>query len=165
MKNVIIFLVLIVSNVAIGQTEEFKQMLADEYKNTVPVIHPLDLYSRILEGEELHLLDTRKTAEYEVSSLKGAIRVGFIGFSSKKIKHIKKKETIIVYCTVGVRSETVGEELIKNGYSDVFNLYGGIVNWVNQGYPVYSLSGKPTTKVHVYSKPWGKWLTKGTPVY
>lgn len=148
-----------------GQSPEFKQMLNDEYKHTVPVISPVDLYEKLLNGETLYLLDTRKSSEYEVSALEKAIHVGFMNFSVKKIKHIDKDEKIIVYCTVGVRSETVGAELIKKGFKDVNNLYGGIINWANHGYPVYSPIGNITKKVHVYSKDWGKWLTKGTAVY
>jgi hypothetical protein len=65
---------------------------------------------------------------------------------------------------VGARSEKITEELLKKGYSDVSNLYGGIFEWVNEGKPVYT-NNRKTTKVHAYSMAWGIWLKQGEKVY
>ena len=62
-----------------------------------------------------------------------------------------------MYCSVGYRSERIGEKLIKEGYSNVFNLYGGIFDWVNNDNPVYDFNEK-VYKVHAYNKDWGKWV-------
>jgi hypothetical protein len=70
-----------------------------------------------------------------------------------------------VYCSVGYRSERIGEKLLKLGYTDVVNLYGGIFEWKNQGLDVYNSSNYPTDSVHTYNKSWGKWLVKGIKVY
>ena len=59
----------------------------------------------------------------------------------------------------------ITKKLKKAGYTKVFNLYGGIVEWVNQGLPVYDPQGNSTNKVHTYTKFWGKWLDKGVRVY
>ncbi len=77
---------------------------------------------------------------------------------------IPKNATIVVYCTVGVRSEQVGIRLKKMGYTNVNNLLGSIVEWVNQGNVVVDANNKETKKVHVYSKDYGKWLNKGEKV-
>ncbi len=69
----------------------------------------------------------------------------------------------MVYCTLGVRSEVVANELIERGYRDVKNLYGGISEWKNKDYVVVDSTQTPTENIHVYSKKWGKWLTKGNP--
>jgi rhodanese-related sulfurtransferase len=42
---------------------------------------------------------------------------------------------------VGYRSEKVTEKLQKAGFTQVSNLYGGIFEWVNQGYPIVNQSG------------------------
>ena len=52
----------------------------------------------------------------------------------------------------------------KAGFKKVYNLYGGIFHWVNEGRTVFA-NGKPTLRVHAYSKPWSVWLTKGEKVY
>jgi predicted sulfurtransferase len=69
-----------------------------------------------------------------------------------------------VYCSLGVRSEDIAETLQKAGYTNIKNLYGGIFNWKNNNLPVVNRQQKPTDSVHVYSKQWGKWLTKGIKV-
>jgi len=46
----------------------------------------------------------------------------------------------------------------------VHNLYGGILEWVNQGLPVYDQEGKSTKRVHTFTRFWGKWLDKGVRV-
>ena len=51
------------------------------------------------------------------------------------------------------------------GFTNVFNLVGGIFEWKNQGHAVYSTQNKITEKVHAYNKTWGVWLTKGEKVY
>jgi rhodanese-related sulfurtransferase len=109
-------------------------------------------------------IDSREKEEYEVSHIKNAVWVGYDDFDIKRMSAISKEKKIVVYCAVGARSEKIAEELLKNGYSDVSNLYGGIFEWVNKGKPVYNNSGK-TTKVHAYSKAWGIWLKKGGKVY
>lgn len=71
---------------------------------------------------------------------------------------------VIVYCSVGYRSERIGEKLQDAGFINVQNLYGGIFKWVNEGMPVYNSIG-PTKQVHGYSRSWGVWLQKGEKVY
>ena len=132
-------------------------------KGTVPYISTDELS----HSDNVVLLDTRSRQEYEVSHLKNAIWVGYDHFSidslSRKLPY--KDTPVVVYCSVGVRSEDVGEKLIAKGYRDVKNLYGGIFEWKNEGHPVYDKGGNETEKVHAYSRQWGKLLTNGEKVY
>ncbi len=113
------------------------------------------------------LLDTRAKEEYDVSRLKDAIWVGYDTFQADSVTTlIPDKETpILVYCSIGVRSEDIGERLLKLGYIDVKNLYGGIFEWKNQGKTVVDEQGNATKKVHAFDKEWGKLLKKGKKVY
>lgn len=108
-------------------------------------------------------LDARELKEYQVSHIKNAIFVGFEKFDTNKVlDKINNKNTIIVvYCSVGVRSEKIGEKLKKQGFTNVYNLFGGIFEWKNKGFKVVDLNENETEKVHVYSKEWQKYLTKG----
>lgn len=144
-------------------TTAYDQMLNEHYERTVRFIQPQELYEKMLAGETIHLLDARESREYEVSALKGAHHVGFLFFSKRKVE-AKKSDLVVVYCTIGARSESIGERLQKKGYKNVYNLYGGIIHWKNQGYPVYH-NQEETDEVHVYSKKWGKWLVKGKAKY
>lgn len=86
-------------------------------------------------------------------------------FSLDKVKNIKKNQLLIVYCSIGKRSEEVTLILKKAGYTNVKNLYGGIFEWVNQGYPVYNNKNIVTHSVHAFGHFWGKYLNKGVKVY
>lgn len=111
------------------------------------------------------LLDAREPNEYAVSHLSGAIPVGYDHFSMDNLPDsIKKDQAILVYCSVGYRSEKITEKLLKAGFTNVFNLYGGIFEWVNQDHPVVNQSGA-TPEVHAYDRSWGVWLKKGRKVY
>lgn len=110
-------------------------------------------------------LDAREKKEYNVSHLKNAIWVGYDDFDMKRVKDIYKEKKIIVYCSVGYRSEKITEKLTKAGYTNVTNVVGGIFEWKNLGYPIVDNTGKETEKIHAYSKTWGIWLNKGEKVY
>ena len=81
------------------------------------------------------------------------------------MENIDKETIIIVYCSVGYRSEKVGEKLKKAKFNKVMNLQGGIFDWKNKGFPVYDNEEAATEKIHVYSESWGRWLVKGEKVY
>jgi rhodanese-related sulfurtransferase len=113
------------------------------------------------------ILDAREREEYEVSHIKNAIYVGYDNFDLKKVtsKIKDKNQPIVVYCSLGVRSEDIAENLKKAGYVEVSNLYGGIFEWKNKGYTVYDASESETEKVHAFSERWSKFLKQGIKVY
>lgn len=115
--------------------------------------------------KDIVLLDAREEAEYKVSHLPSAIHVGYDNFNMDSVKDFDKNENIVIYCSVGYRSEKIAEKLKSAGFTNVSNLYGGIFEWVNQGYRIVESNEKETNNVHAYNKTWGIWLNKGNKVY
>jgi len=76
-----------------------------------------------------------------------------------------KSHPIIVYCSIGIRSEDIGEKLKKMGFINILNLYGGIFDWKNKGKQVYNDKEIATDSVHAFSKHWGRLLHEGIKVY
>ena len=113
------------------------------------------------------LLDTRELKEYNVSHLKNSIYVGYEHFKINELaSKIKDKKTpIVVYCSLGIRSESIAQKLKNAGYMNVYNLYGGIFEWKNHNFTVYNSNEIATEKVHVYSKYWSQYLIKGEKIY
>jgi len=111
------------------------------------------------------ILDTRETEEFEVSRIKNARRVGYNEFDISKLEDISKRTPIVLYCSLGVRSELIGEQLKEEGYKNVKNLFGGIFEWVYQGYPIVNDFGEKTDEVHAYDENWSRWLLKGEKIY
>lgn len=79
------------------------------------------------------------------------------------MEELDRDQAVLVYCTVGARSQEIGKKLQAAGFSRVYNLYGGIVHWANYGKSLEA-AGKPTTRVHTYSQSWGIWLDRGKKV-
>lgn len=133
---------------------------------SIPYISVTEARMHQINSDAL-ILDARESGEYEVSHIPDARFVGYSDFNIEAIpNHILDKDRlIIVYCSLGVRSENIGEELQEAGYSNVKNLYGGIIEWKNKGFPLLNSYGSETENVHTYSRYWGKWLTNGNPVY
>jgi rhodanese-related sulfurtransferase len=162
-KSTIYIFVFIIGFVGFSQ-DSISEVLKKYNTESVP-------YISVFELNEIYdntiILDAREISEYNVSHLQNAIYVGYDDFKISQIKNqIKNTETtIIVYCSIGVRSEDIGIKLQEAGYTNVHNLYGGIFEWKNNNFKVYSNDNKPTEKVHAYSKSWSKWLLKGIKVY
>jgi rhodanese-related sulfurtransferase len=144
---------------------QYKKLLENMYRKTVPLIPVAEAAKWQATAPELVFLDTREKEEYVVSHIKNALWVGYKDFDLKRLGNISRQTPIVVYCSVGYRSEKVGEKLIKAGYTNIHNLYGSLFEWFNQGHPVYNNHGDRTAAVHTYSRRWGKWLQQGKKVY
>lgn len=156
------FVLLLTSCLSACGQKTFDEKINSLVKGTVPIIHAEELkqqYSNVI------LLDTRAPKEYEVSHLQGARMIDYDRFKTKEVKDIPKDAEIVVYCSVGYRSERIGEKLQKAGYTNVRNLYGGIFDWKNKEFEIVDMSQQPTDSVHTYNKNWSQWLYKGVKVY
>ena len=131
--------------------------------NSVPYI----TVNELKEKQNVIILDTREIEEFNVSHLENAHFVGFNEFNPGKIMSNLSNfnATIVVYCSLGVRSEKIGEKLLEMGYKNVFNLYGGIFEWKNKNFPVFDSNNIVTENVHAFSKEWSQYLTKGNKIF
>jgi len=139
-------------------------LLQKENQESVPYITVAEL----AEKKNIILLDSREKVEYETSHIENAVCVGYDKFKLKKIKKLLPKDKnapIVVYCSLGIRSEDVAEKLQKAGYKNVYNLYGGIFEWKNQDQPVVDKKGETTENVHTFNEDWSIWLKKGVKIY
>ena len=146
----------------------YEEKLESLYKHSVETIAPAQLEPQLQQGsgkEEVFILDIRSPKEYAISHLKNARMIDYENFDKSDVKDIPKNSRVIVYCSVGYRSERIGERLQKMGYKDVMNLYGGIFQWVNDGFEVINPQGQKTDSVHTYNEDWSQWLKKGVKIY
>ncbi|GGK79714.1 rhodanese-like domain-containing protein [Rufibacter glacialis] len=140
-------------------------LLSALYKDTVPTLTPQQVTDLLDKTpEDILLLDSRSAAEFRVSHLASAQFLDFEKVGDEQLTRLPKNKTLVVYCTVGYRSERLGEQLKALGYPKVYHLYGGLFQWVKEGRPVVNVHGS-TQKVHAYSRLWGIWLKEGQKVY
>jgi rhodanese-related sulfurtransferase len=139
------------------------QVLNKMNKQSVPYIKVDQLKNK----SKLIYLDAREPKEFNVSHIKNAIPIGFDHFKIQNVTSAVKNKntTIVVYCSIGIRSEKIGEKLLKSGYKNVYNLYGGIFEYKNNGGKVVNNQNEETDSVHAFNKEWSVYLTKGIKVY
>lgn len=163
MKNKILYILLLFSGILFAQ-ESLSELLKKHNNESIPYISVQEL---AMPKTNAILLDARELREYEVSHLKDALHVGYNEFNlantTKKLNN--KDQMIVVYCSLGIRSEDIAEQLKKEGYTNVYNLFGGIFEWKNNDFKVYDNKNKLTENVHAFSKEWSQWLIKGNKIY
>lgn len=83
------------------------------------------------------LIDMRNHYEYEVGHFKGALEVPSDTFREQLPMAVdmlqdKKDQTIIMYCTGGIRCEKASAYMLHNGFNQVYHLEGGIIHYAHQ---------------------------------
>ncbi len=162
MKYLFALLSLVANQFCLGQ-KTIPKVLEKLNSETVPYITVEQLQTK----KGVIVLDSREISEFNVSHIKDALYVGYNNFDKNKITSAipNKNANIIVYCSIGVRSEKIGEKLLKMGYKNVYNLYGGIFEWKNNNGKVIDNNGLETDNVHTFNKNWSKYLKNGTKIY
>ena len=95
--------------------------------NTMKEISVQELKEKIDKGEDFQLIDVREDFEYQVSNLGGElIPLGGILIETDKIA---KDKEVVVMCRSGKRSAAAVMQLEAQGFTNVYNLYGGILAW------------------------------------
>jgi len=95
-------------------------------------------FNQLLDDEETITIDMRNHYESEIGHFKGAELPDVDSFREslplikKKYENFKKTKNILMYCTGGIRCEKASAYLIDNGYENVFQLNGGIIEYTRQ---------------------------------
>jgi UPF0176 protein len=98
---------------------------------------PAREWNRLLEDPDVLLVDTRNGFEVEMGSFDGAIDPGLTSFSEFKTfvdtqLSDAKGRKIAMFCTGGIRCEKASAYMIEAGFSDVFQLEGGILRYLEE---------------------------------
>lgn len=168
MKRVVSYTILTISFILTncqGQNKvndpAYDSLLTNLLDHSVPEI----TVKEIKQPSQYVFLDSREFNEYNVSHIPNAKWVGYDSFDIGNLKELNKNQKIIIYCSVGYRSEKISETFINHGFTNVKNLYGGVFEWANEGLPLVDSKNSQTTRVHAYNRTWGVWLEKGEKVY
>lgn len=88
-----------------------------------------DAQARMDSGDEIIILDVRTPAEFAEGYIKGAINLPLDRITKDAPTVLTDKEAeILIYCRSGNRSKTAAQQLIKLGYTNVYD-FGGIIDW------------------------------------
>tara|TARA_Y100000748_G_scaffold164849_1_gene137902 strand:- start:389 stop:1309 length:921 start_codon:yes stop_codon:yes gene_type:complete len=94
-------------------------------------------WNSLISDPELILIDTRNKYEYQIGSFKKAISPNTKNFRDfpafiKKTLSSKKNKKIALFCTGGIRCEKASSYMIKEGFKKVYQLHGGILNYIKK---------------------------------
>lgn len=142
--------------------KKMDKMLYDLLDHSIEEISPSQLNAL---DSNIIILDCREQSEYKVGHIPNAIQFGYDSPKFELLDSLPKDKTIVTYCTVGYRSEKIAEKIQEKGFYQVYNLYGSIASWVNDGYQLYNDYGYQTDSVHCYSEDWSQWFQKGICVH
>tara|TARA_B110000858_G_scaffold161998_1_gene186847 strand:- start:2817 stop:3749 length:933 start_codon:yes stop_codon:yes gene_type:complete len=91
-------------------------------------------WDKVIDNKKYLIIDTRNEYEVSIGSFKNAINPKTRSFREfpkfmEKL-NIKKDQPIAMFCTGGIRCEKASSYLLKNGYKDISQLDGGILNYL-----------------------------------
>ena len=91
-------------------------------------------WNKLIKNKNTLLLDARKPFEYKVGSFKNSVNPQVNNFREfpEYLKKLNKDKTIAMFCTGGIRCEKAGIYLNKKGFKKVYQLKGGIINYLKK---------------------------------
>lgn len=96
--------------------------------------------------DETYLLDVREDDEWVAGHIAGAVHIPMSGLLAR-VAEVPKDRAVVVVCKVGARSAQVAAYLAQQGWPDVRNLEGGVVEWLRAGRNLVSETSAPPTVV------------------
>ncbi len=91
-------------------------------------------WNKLISNKETLVVDARKPFEYDVGTFKNSINPNIQNFRDfpKYLKKIDKAKPVAMFCTGGIRCEKASIFLKRKGFKNVFQLKGGILNYLNK---------------------------------
>ena len=91
-------------------------------------------WNKLINSKRTYLIDLRKPFEYNVGTFKNSINPDIENFRDfpKYLKKLDKKKKIAMFCTGGIRCEKANAFLKDKGFNNVYQLKGGVINYLKQ---------------------------------
>lgn len=87
------------------------------------------------QKENLYILDVRDDMEWNQKHIPGGHHT-FVGYLEDNLPQVAKDQQIVVHCSVGHRSGLAASILRRHGYTNVYNMLGGLTAWEASGLPL-----------------------------
>jgi rhodanese-related sulfurtransferase len=91
-------------------------------------------FANKITDQKVTIIDVRTPAEFAAGHISGAQNIDWeSGHFEQDILKENKTSTYAVYCRSGNRSGQATSLMLKDGFSSIYNLEGGLINWVSAG--------------------------------
>ena len=100
-------------------------------RNTKHHIEP-SKWNKLIANKKTILIDARKPFEFEVGTFKNSVNPKIENFRDfpKFLRNFNKTDKIAMFCTGGIRCEKASMYMHKKGFKNVYQLKGGIINYL-----------------------------------
>jgi UPF0176 protein len=91
-------------------------------------------WNKLIKNKDTHIIDTRKPFEYKIGTFKKSINPNINNFREfpKYLNKLKKNKPVAMFCTGGIRCEKTSVYLKKKGFKNIYQLDGGILNYLKK---------------------------------
>ncbi|MCF7569215.1 rhodanese-like domain-containing protein [Sabulilitoribacter arenilitoris] len=129
MKQILVLILLLISILVIFSCSK-------RLPSKAKLISAEDMQS-LLKQDSVLLIDVRTPKEFNAGHIKNALNINFFAPTfTEDIKAIDKEKPVILYCRSGKRSAKSAKKFIEAGFTDLYNLDGGIIKWKLEGFNI-----------------------------
>ena len=91
-------------------------------------------WNKLIQKKDTHIIDTRKPFEFNVGTFKKSVNPDVDNFRDfpKYLNKLKKDKPVAMFCTGGIRCEKTSVYLKKKGFKNIYQLNGGILNYLKK---------------------------------
>jgi UPF0176 protein len=91
-------------------------------------------WNKLIKKRDTHIIDTRKPFEYNIGTFKKSVNPNVKNFRDfpKYLDKLKKDKPVAMFCTGGIRCEKTSVYLKKKGFKNIYQLNGGILNYLKK---------------------------------
>jgi rhodanese-related sulfurtransferase len=107
-------------------------------QNTITL--PLDaFFTKMKSQKSPQIIDARSPEEFVLNHIEGSVNFNLETENyTKFVEKLDHSKSVFIYSIGAGRSSVLAKELLKNGFSDVHDLEGGIAAWIGGGKPFYT---------------------------
>lgn len=129
MKQILILATLLILGIVVFSCNKKRQSKAK-------IVTANDIQS-LLHSDNVQLIDVRTPKEFKKGHIENALNINFFAPTfSDDIKVLDKEKPVILYCRSGKRSTKSAKIFYESGFTDLYNLDGGIIKWKEEGFKV-----------------------------
>jgi sulfur-carrier protein adenylyltransferase/sulfurtransferase len=118
-------------NPSIVSPIDYDQFCGVHDEKAMAEMSPLELKRKMDAGEPLQLIDVREPFEYEIARIEGSKLIP-LGEIADRLDELESGQPMIVHCHSGKRSAHAVQLLQQRGFTEIYNLEGGIEAWSDQ---------------------------------
>ena len=107
--------------------------LNSKERNIETHLNPYE-WNKLIKKKDTHIIDTRKPFEYDVGTFKRSVNPNVKNFRDfpKYLNKLEKDKPVAMFCTGGIRCEKTSVYLKKKGFKNIYQLNGGILNYLKK---------------------------------